>query len=76
MQPVPQGSMLNELRAYARQQVTFFRYGTTTPAGTIFAKAAEAFWGSVDWVKAQIQIGTDAALKKAGEYRKKGNDEL
>ncbi|KAL1899527.1 hypothetical protein Sste5346_002928 [Sporothrix stenoceras] len=74
--PVPQGSTINELRAFARQQATYFRYGTTSPAATLFAKASEGFWNSVDWVKAQIQIGSDLAQKKAETYRKKASDEL
>jgi hypothetical protein len=76
LQPVPQGSTINELRAFARQQATYFRYGTTSPAGTVFAKASEGFWNSVDWVKAQIQIGANAARKQAEAYRKKVSDEL
>ncbi|ERT01433.1 MSC1 protein [Sporothrix schenckii 1099-18] len=74
--PVPQGSTVNELRAFARQQATYFRYGTTTPTSTLFAKASESFWNSVDWIKAQIQLGSSYAQEKAGEYRKKANDEL
>ncbi|CAK7201761.1 hypothetical protein SEUCBS139899_004475 [Sporothrix eucalyptigena] len=74
--PAPQGSTVNELRAFARQQATYFRYGTTTPTGTLFAKASEGFWNSVDWVKAQLQIGSDLAKEKVGSYRKKASDEL
>lgn len=74
--PVPQGSTPNELRAFARQQATYFRYGTSTPAGTLYAKASEGFWHSLDWAKAQIQVGADAAKKQAEALRKKVNDEL
>lgn len=76
LQPAPQGSTINELRAFARQQATYFRYGTTSPAATLFAKASEGFWNSVDWVKAQIQIGSKLAQEKAETYRKKASDEL
>ncbi|CAK7562460.1 MAG: hypothetical protein SEPTF4163_000305 [Sporothrix epigloea] len=74
--PVPQGSTTNELRAFARQQATYFRYGTSSPSGTLFAKASEGFWNSLDWAKAQIGIGADYAREKAGVYRKKVSDEL
>lgn len=74
--PVPQGSTPNEVRAFARQQATYFRYGTTTPAGTLYAKASEGFWHSLDWAKAQIQVGADVAKKQADALRKKYNDEL
>ncbi|EFX00645.1 meiotic sister chromatid recombination protein ish1 [Grosmannia clavigera kw1407] len=81
--PVPQGSTVNELRAYARKQATYFRYGTQSPTGTLYAKANEGissassgFWGSVDWLKSQLLIGTEAARKQAEALRKKFNDEL
>jgi hypothetical protein len=35
---VPQGSTKNQLIAWARTQRTYFRYGTTTPQGTLWAK--------------------------------------
>ncbi|CAK7239148.1 MAG: hypothetical protein STHCBS139747_000575 [Sporothrix thermara] len=74
--PAPQGTTINELRAFARQQATYFRYGTSTPAGTLYAKASEGFWNSLDWAKAQIGLGADYAREKAETYRKKASDEL
>ena len=35
--PVPQGTKTEELKAMARRQATYFRYGTSSPSGTIFA---------------------------------------
>lgn len=71
-QPVPQGSSLNELRAFARKQSTYFRYGTSTPAETVFAKIQETW----DWVKDQLNIGAEEAKKKAGDANSKIRDEL
>jgi hypothetical protein len=65
--PAPQGSNLNELRALARRQHTYFKYGTTTPTGTLFAKVKESVLGGWDWVATQLRIGSDAAKHKAEE---------
>ncbi|AEO55078.1 hypothetical protein MYCTH_2298494 [Thermothelomyces thermophilus ATCC 42464] len=65
--PVPQGSTLNELRALARRQHTYFKYGTTTPTDTLLAKVRENVIGGWDWVANQLGIGSDAARKKAEE---------
>ncbi|KAL2173798.1 uncharacterized protein P884DRAFT_250980 [Thermothelomyces heterothallicus CBS 202.75] len=65
--PVPQGSTLNELRALARRQHTYFKYGTTTPTDTLLAKVRENVIGGWDWVANQLGIGSGAARKKAEE---------
>ncbi|AEO66647.1 29fdfb89-92fc-47a2-b804-1d271ae32f14 [Thermothielavioides terrestris] len=65
--PAPQGSTLNELRALARRQHTYFKYGTTTPAETLYAKVRESVLGGWDWVAGQLRIGSGAAKKKAEE---------
>ncbi|KAH6635118.1 hypothetical protein B0J18DRAFT_406695 [Chaetomium sp. MPI-SDFR-AT-0129] len=65
--PAPQGSTLNELRALARRQYTYYKYGTTTPAETLYAKVRENVLDGWDWVASQLRIGSDAAKKKAGE---------
>ncbi|KAK4035133.1 hypothetical protein C8A01DRAFT_38407 [Parachaetomium inaequale] len=67
--PAPQGSTLNELRALARRQHTYFKYGTTTPAETLYAKVRENVLGGWDWVASQLRIGSDAARKKAEEVQ-------
>lgn len=72
--PVPQGSTINELRAYARKQYTYFKYGTTTPTETIFAKVGENVGAGWQWVKDQLHIGADAAKKKAQDAT--GKEEL
>ncbi|KAI9771691.1 MAG: hypothetical protein M1840_001907 [Geoglossum simile] len=50
--PVYQGSTTNELRALARRHYTYFRYGTNTPSGTIYAKFKDGVW----WVLGQLRI--------------------
>jgi hypothetical protein len=75
-QPVPQGSTTNELRALARRQWTYFKYGTSTPSETIFAKLGENAKATWDWVMDQLSIGSEAARKKAQESKVKGHKEL
>jgi len=60
--PVPQGSNKNELIAYARNQANWFRYGTTTPQGTLWAKLSNG----AQWVLDQLSIGATSG-KKQGE---------
>ncbi|KXH63083.1 hypothetical protein CSAL01_04974 [Colletotrichum salicis] len=73
---VPQGSTVNELRAYARKQYTYFKYGTSTPSETLFAKIAENAKDTWNWVSNQIGLGADAAQKKAAESKDKAKEEL
>lgn len=79
--PAPQGSTLNELVALARRQHMYFKYGTTTPSETLFAKVKENIMGGWDWVSSQLRIGSDAAVKKAEQAeeaakREKAHKEL
>jgi len=74
--PVPQGSKTNELRALARRQYTYFKFGTSTPSETIFAKIGDNAKATWDWVMDQLSIGSDAARKKAQESKLKGHKEL
>ena len=75
-QSVPQGSKLNELRAYARKQSTYFRYGTTTPSETLFAKVSEGVQDTWEWVKSQLNLGADSAKKTAQDAKQKAKEEL
>jgi len=75
-QSVPQGTKVNELRAYARKQATYFKYGTTTPTGTVAAKVSEGIKDTWEWVKSQIGLGAEAAKQKAEEAKQKAKDEL
>jgi len=65
-----QGSTSNELRRMARQANTYFRYGTTTPTGTLWAKLQENVYWAID----QIKIGAGYAQKEAGKQAEKGAD--
>lgn len=51
--PTYQGSTINELKAEAQKQATYFRYGTSTPQGTLFERAREGF----NWVLSQLRLG-------------------
>jgi len=64
--PVPQGSTVNELRAYARKQYTYFKYGTSSPSETIFAKIEGYVKPAYQWVMSQLNAGSEAA-KGAGQ---------
>uniref|UniRef100_A0A0D6QU78 SAP domain-containing protein n=1 Tax=Araucaria cunninghamii TaxID=56994 RepID=A0A0D6QU78_ARACU len=63
--PNYQGSNINELRAMARKQATYFRYGTSSPSETIF----ERLKGGVQWVMGLVQgqaaAGSVSASKAA-----------
>jgi len=75
-QPVPQGTKVNELRAYARKQATYFKYGTTTPTETVFAKISEGVKDTWEWVKDQLNMGASAAKKNAEQAKQKAKEEL
>ncbi|KAI9850297.1 MAG: hypothetical protein M1838_005939 [Thelocarpon superellum] len=68
--PVPQGSKLEELKALARRQTTYFRYGTSSPSGTIYAKLQE----SAQWVLDQLKLGAASGRKEAGYQGQKAAD--
>jgi hypothetical protein len=65
--PVPQGSKLEDLRSQARKHATYFKYGTSTPTETIFAKIGEAAKDSWHWVAQQLNLGGEAAKQKVVE---------
>lgn len=54
--PVYQGSSLNELRATARRNAQYFKYGTTSPQGTLVAKLQE----TAQWLLDQLKIGASS----------------
>ncbi|KAI9798173.1 MAG: hypothetical protein M1833_004922 [Piccolia ochrophora] len=61
--PVPQGTKTEELKALARRQSTYFRYGTSSPSGTVLAKVQNA----AQWVLDQLKIGAASGRKPQGE---------
>lgn len=64
-----QGSTLNQLKAEARKQSTYFKYGTTNPADTAFAKLSESVKDTYQWVLGQLGVGAEAAKKKATDVK-------
>ena len=67
-----QGSTTNELRAMARRNANYFRYGTTTPQGTIWAKVQN----NVQWVLDQLKIGAGSNKKEAAYHADKVGDRV
>jgi vacuolar-type H+-ATPase subunit H len=65
--PVYQGSQLNELRAAARRNAHYFKYGTSTPQGALYAK----FSGAVQWVMDQLKIGAASGRAQGQETAEK-----
>jgi hypothetical protein len=65
--PVYQGSSINELRADARRQANYFRFGTTTPQETIFAKAME----TLNWAFEKLKVGASYGRAKGQEAAEK-----
>ncbi|KAL9099548.1 MAG: hypothetical protein Q9163_004968 [Psora crenata] len=56
-----QGSTTNELRAMARRNAQYFRYGTNNPSTTMFAKVRSG----AQWVLDQLRIGAASGRKEA-----------
>ena len=65
--PVPQRSKLEDPKAEARKQSTYFKYGTSSPSGTLFAKLGDTARDTYNWVASQLQLGGQAAKQKAAE---------
>jgi len=68
--PAYQGTTTNELKAMARRNANYFRYGTSTPQGTVLAKLQE--YGQ--WVLDQLKIGASSGRKEAAYQAEKGAD--
>ena len=56
-----QGSTTNELKAMARRNAQYFRYGTNNPGGSIFAQIQSG----ASWVLDQLKIGAASGRKEA-----------
>ena len=59
----PQGSTLEQLKAEARKQSNYFKYGTSSPSGTVFARIQNGF----GWVLDQLKLGASAGQAKGQE---------
>ncbi|KIN01782.1 hypothetical protein OIDMADRAFT_41019 [Oidiodendron maius Zn] len=64
---VPQGSSRNELIAYSRHLRNWFKYGTTTPQGTIWVQLQRA----VQWVVNQLTGGLAAGWEQISKQVEK-----
>ncbi len=60
------------MKAYARNQANWFRYGTTTPQGTLWAKLTEVY----DWALGQLKLGAAAGQKQAAYQAEKATDRV
>lgn len=58
--PVYQGSNINELRAAARRNAQYFRYGTSTPQGVMYEKLKE----TAQWLWDQLKVGVSSGWAK------------
>jgi hypothetical protein len=67
-----QGSTTNELRALARRNANYFRYGTTTPQGTIWAKLQD----NIQWVADKFKSGASNAQEQAAYQGEKAGDKV
>ncbi|KAG7001983.1 2-hydroxyacid dehydrogenase UNK4.10 [Physcia stellaris] len=68
--PNYQGSTTNELRAMARRNANYFRYGTSTPQEGFFARIQ----GNFQWVLSQLKLGASSGSKEAGSQSEKAAD--
>ena len=68
--PAYQGSTTNELKAAARRNANYFRYGTSTPSETIFARLSNG----AQWVLDQLKIGAASGRKEASYQGEKATD--
>ena len=68
--PAYQGSTTNELKAMARRNANYFRYGTSTPTGTLYARLSSG----AQWVLDQLKIGAASGRKEAGYQGQKAAD--
>lgn len=56
-----QGSTTNELKALARRNAQYFRYGTNTPGASIFAQLQSG----AQWILDQLKIGAASGRHEA-----------
>lgn len=70
--PNYQGSTTNELRALARRNFNYFRYGTSSPPETLWARLQ----GGAQWVLNQFKIGAASGRNEAGYHGEKAADAI
>jgi hypothetical protein len=67
--PAYQGSETNELKAQAKKHATYFRYGTSSPQGSIFERVKEG----AAWVMQRLQMGAADGRVKGEEVAAEGS---
>lgn len=70
--PVYQGSSINELRSAARRNAQYFKYGTTNPQDTIYAKVVE----TLQWALDQLKIGASSGRAQGQEAAEKVREKV
>lgn len=68
--PVYQGSSANELRAAARRNSQYFKYGTTSPHKTLYAKIQS----NLQWLLDQVMIGASSGRVQGQESAEKAKE--
>ncbi|KAH6609849.1 stress response ish1 [Trichoderma cornu-damae] len=69
--PVPKGSKIDELKAEARKQSAYFKYGSSSPGGTLLAKMEEAAGDGWRWICERLGLGSEAEAKEKGQKLRK-----
>ncbi|KAI9815277.1 MAG: hypothetical protein M1827_002757 [Pycnora praestabilis] len=65
--PSYQGSNTNELKKLARNQANYFKYGTTTPSGTLYSRLQDGAQWALNWFKVGASSGQrEAAYQGQG----------
>ncbi|KAJ9191559.1 hypothetical protein DTO164E3_8785 [Paecilomyces variotii] len=70
--PTYQGASTNELRAAARRNAQYFRYGTSSPQGTIYARLRE----TGQWILDQLKIGASSGRAQGQEAAEKAAENV
>ncbi|CAO1601709.1 MAG: hypothetical protein LQ349_000023 [Xanthoria aureola] len=68
--PTYQGSNVNDLRAMARRNANYFRYGSSTPQGSVFARLQSG----AQWLFDQLKIGVSGGRATASYEGGKAGD--
>ncbi|KAL8676954.1 MAG: hypothetical protein Q9186_006585 [Xanthomendoza sp. 1 TL-2023] len=63
--PNYQGSNSNELKAMARRNANYFRYGTSSPQGSIFGRLQSG----AQWMFDQLKIGVSGGRQSSASYQ-------
>ena len=81
--PSYQGTTPEQIKAEARKHATYFKYGTSSPSESIFARIQEGAYWLLDQIKIGAGIGqakgqeaADTAASKAAEATDRAKSEL